>query len=153
MAHRHPAAVGAVAVADHHGSMPRRSRPNRSRQTSSLAAMKIIQEEQHEEDHQENNDDTRTTSSLPTSSSSSAAAAAAVVADRKEEMLWMARRLRRAKRSLLLKSVEAPSSPVDKFRSIVIDMTTTMPRRHLPTLPFKPTITASSLSRSAAGKV
>jgi hypothetical protein len=119
--------------------------------------MKIIHEEhQHKEDHQHENDDARTTSSLPDSSSTAAAAAA----DRKEEMLWMARRLRRAKRSLLLKSVEAPSSPVDKFRSIVMNLSSqqgndSMPtmtssrHHHLPYLPFKP-INATSSSRSAA---
>lgn len=33
-----------------------------------------------------------------------------------------ARRLRRTKRSLLLKSTEAPKSPVDQFRSIVMSL-------------------------------
>lgn len=100
----------------------RRSRPNRSRQSSSLAAM--MKEEEPEKEHNSASPDaTKILSEDPPSAP-------------EEEMLLIARRLRRAKRSLFLKSVEAPASPVDKFRSIVMTLSQ-QESRNLPALPFK----------------
>lgn len=105
-----------------------RSRPNRSRQSSSLSAMMAIQEDDKPELHHPSSPET-TGRSLAAPKSPSAP---------EEEMLLIARRLRRAKRSLFLKSVEAPASPVDKFRSIVMNLSQ-QDTRNLPALPFKAT--------------
>ena len=51
------------------------------------------------------------------------------------ELQDIARRLRRTKRSLLLKSVEPPASPVDQFRNMVLKLSS----EDAP-LPFRPNL-------------
>jgi hypothetical protein len=108
----------------------RRSRGNRSRQVSSLMSMMVIQEETG-------------TFALATTALASPTLSdpAKQEEQQQEEMVLMARRLRRAKRRLLLKSVEAPASPVDKFRSIVMNLSLSQRQetRTFPSLPFKTT--------------
>lgn len=85
---------------------PRRSR--RTRQSSSLSGM-----------FEDTNAMTKSPSASPTVSANTSSSS---LEEDNSDLQDLARRLRRTKRSLLLKSTETPTSPVDQFRSIIMTL-------------------------------
>lgn len=96
-----------------------RSRPRRVKQSSSLSGMMSL----------EGGEEAPSTPPLSPSFDNNKNS----YSDSSLELQDIARRLRRTKRSLLLKSVEPPSSPVDQFRNMVLKLSS----EDAP-LPFRP---------------